>query len=102
MSNNMQLAHKLVAKTAKEMAAEFYDTAARNNKFYKQWPHERIFVVHNWRYFVKLARACLTHLLTKPEYTEEQKELIFEALIMDRSLPQGGASVAAVPSAVIH
>ncbi len=99
----MQLAHKKVAEIAKACAAADYDRLANSsNAFYKRWPHERVFVGHNWRYYVKIARACMIHLLTKENISEEDKEKIFEALMLDRSLPQGGASVAAVPGAIIH
>jgi hypothetical protein len=97
-----QLVHKKIAEVAKAIAAAEYDRLAYDNRFYKKYPTERGFVGKNWRYYIKIARMCMTHLLSKPDFPEAEKEKIFEALMLDRSLPQGGASVAAVPSAIIH
>jgi len=98
-----QLVHKKIAEVAKAMAYADYDRlASSNNAFYKKYPTDRGFVGKNWRYYIKIARVCMTHLLSKPDFPEAEKEKIFEALMLDRSLPSGGASVAAVPSAIIH
>lgn len=96
------LAHKLVAKVAKECCSADYDRLARDNRFFKHWPSERCFVGHNWRFYIKTARACLTKLLANPNFPEDKKEEIFEALMLDRSIPRGGSSVPAIPGLIMH
>lgn len=98
----MQLAHNMVAHVAKECAAAYYEDAARDNVFFKYFPKQKQFVNRCWKHFVKPARVALAKILANPTHPESYKQPIYEALLMDRTLPQGGASVAAVPSAITH
>ena len=89
--------HKLIAKTAKEMAACAYEEWAHDDLFYKLWPNQKLFVAKNWKDFVRIARASLAQMLSG-NYPEIMKEEILDALIKDRSLPQGGDTTVTVPT----
>lgn len=83
--------HKLVKKTAQEMAGAFYEWQAtsgkRANDFYKNYPDIHAFVRCDWRNFVRVAKEVLTSMLTDPTVTEIEKTDIYEALINDSTLP---------------
>lgn len=69
--------HKLVADTAKAMAATFYDEAAHDNDFYRVWPSEKMFVRRRWHSFIQPARDALVTMLSpdfKCSYNEEQNQ----------------------------
>ncbi len=88
--------HKLVEKTAKDMAWEAYEARATDNVFYKQFPNQRKYVAHNWKHFIRFARETLVRMLGMPQYSEHLKEEIFEALMLEQTIPQGDA-VQSVP-----
>jgi len=52
-----KMAHELVAKTAKEMAAIFYDELAKDNDFYKFYPKQAMFIKREWHRFIDAARS---------------------------------------------
>jgi len=95
--------HKLVSKTAQQIAAEFYQEAARDNAFYKMWPNERQFVNKRWGNFIRPAREALTRMLTMSQYSEDIKVEIYQALLLDRALPpKGDTSIQTPTQSMVH
>lgn len=82
-----RFAHTLVAETAKEMAACFYDEAAMDDMFYKFYPQQKKFIKREWHRFVEAARLSLSKMLGMATTPDWQKEQIFEALIKHASMP---------------
>ncbi len=89
-----KIAHKLVAKTAYEIAQSVYEVlASSSNKFYKAYPTESSFVDANWSKFIGDARRSLTQmLLPEPnsdpkrptfKFSEHIRNEIFEALCLE-------------------
>lgn len=87
MSTNKKFAHELIAATAKEFAAAWYEEAAHDNEFYKFYPKQKVFIKHEWKRFVDAARKQLALMLGDSAVPEWQKEQIFDALIKHASLP---------------
>ena len=87
MSIAKKFAHELVAETAKEMAACWYEEAAHDNEFYHFYPKQKIFINREWKRFIEAAKATLAQMLGNPATPEYQKEQIADALIKHASLP---------------
>ena len=86
-------AHKLVAKTAMEMAQEVYEkSAGRSNEFYEKYPDREAYVTSCWALYLDAARATLAQLLTT-NMEESLKEQIYDALIKDATLRRGREGV---------
>lgn len=94
--------HKIIAKTAQEIAACAYQDMAKDNNFYKLWPKEREFVNKQWPTFIRAARASLAQMLGMDKYSESVKEKIFEALTLDRALPLGDTAVLPQTTTMVH
>jgi hypothetical protein len=78
-----KIGHKLVIKTAREMAHEVYEKcASMDNEWYKQWPSRETYVEKSLMYFVPQARATLTDLMMQTK-DERLKEEIYQALCDD-------------------
>lgn len=90
-----QLAHKLIKATCEEFAGANYEKFASNDSFYKKWPSQKDFIAAEWGRFIPAVRECLAKMLGRPcpkhmtdaQWAEAQEE-IFEALMLDRSLPR--------------
>ncbi len=87
MSTHQKLAHTLVAETAKEMAACWYEEAAHDNEFYAFYPKQKMFINREWKRFITASKQQLSLMLGDPMVPEWQKEQIFEALVKHASLP---------------
>lgn len=87
MTKKAKFAHELLAATAKEFAACFYEEAAKDNEFYKFYPQQKKFVKREWHRFVETARIQLSKMLGMAHISEFQKEQIFDALVKHASLP---------------
>lgn len=86
-------AHKLVAKTAQEMAQEVYEkNASRSNEFYAEYPDREDYVKKCWPLYLDAARATLAQLLTS-SLDENLKIQIHDALIKDATLRRGREGV---------
>lgn len=86
-------AHKLVAKTAQEMAQEVYEkNAGRSNEFYEKYPDLEAYVKECWPLYLEAARTTLAQLLST-NMDENLKEEIYEALIRDATLRRGREGV---------
>lgn len=84
-----KIAHKLVAKTAREIACEVYEVLASNNRFYQLYPTSNSFVSRCWPEFIGDARRALTSMLIpdpetgKFKFSEHIRNEIAEALILE-------------------
>lgn len=88
-------AHMLVARLAREAAAELYETLMGDNLIRAEWKRQnpeanepqllRRFVARNWGRCIPFARATMAQMLTGP-LPEHLKAEIHDALIKDRSL----------------
>lgn len=84
--------HKLVRKTAKELAGAFFDNmdvfhdgrVERTTAFRAQCPDQHAFIEMYWTDFVVIARKTLAHILTQPGTTQIQKDAIYDALLNER------------------
>lgn len=82
----MSAAHKLIAETAKEMAAAMYEELAKANAdWYRKHPSQKQFVRKHWPNYMESARHTLARLLTTG-IAESLKEQISDALIKDNTL----------------
>lgn len=80
-------AHKIVAKTAKEFAGQFYEIAAsQSNEFRKAYPSLKAFQTMQWHLFIEAARAGLELMLQSPDVPEGNKVQIRDALVKDQIL----------------
>jgi hypothetical protein len=95
-------AHKLIAKTAQEIAAAAYQDMAMDDDFYKMWPKEKVFVNKMWPTFVRVARETLANMLSMDTYDEKVKEEIAQALMLDRALPAGDTAVLPQTLSMVH
>lgn len=84
-----KIAHKLIAKTANEIACEVYEALATSNSFHQAYPTMHSFTSKHWSYFLGDARRALTSML-RPDpvtgefkYSEHMRNEIFEALCLE-------------------
>jgi hypothetical protein len=82
-----KFAHELIAETAKEMAATWYEDAAHDDDFYAFYPSQKKFIKREWGRFIDMARQTLAGMLGRTDVEEWQKEQIFDALIKHASMP---------------
>src|SRR5215469_6538263 len=88
--------HKLVAKVAREIAGNLYETLMASDQLWTEWQRqnpeasrkelERRFIGRNWGRCIEAARTCLALSLRSPNLDEHAKEEISEALILDATL----------------
>lgn len=88
-----KIAHKLVAKTAHEIACEVYEVLVVNDRFFKIYPTLNSFVNKCWSEFIGDARKVLTQMLlperdSNPKnptfkYSQHIRDEIFEALCLE-------------------
>lgn len=77
--------HNLIAKTAREIAREAYESLAHDNTFHAEWPNREGFVQRNWQMFVDQARKALIRIISG-DYPDAMKQPIYEALLIDGSM----------------
>lgn len=77
------MVHRLIADTAKGMAAEHYEVLARDNRFYKAYPKVGRFVRQKWQLYIHVARQTLVGMLGNPNTPDDQKAAIYEAVMKD-------------------
>ena len=82
-----QVVHQRIRETAIAFAATVYDGAARNNEWYKLNKDFGVWLNNNWAKFIPHARQILAEMLQMSDILDLEKELIFDALLHDRSLP---------------
>lgn len=87
--NQKSFAHKMVAELQVEMAQTLYEELAKSNQFYKDWPASKR---NQW---VKAcaptlrdhARSTLAEMLGHHDLTPQEKEDIYQALLLDATIP---------------
>lgn len=86
----MTTTHKLIAKTAKEMAGAFYEIrASRDNTWYAQFRSQKRFIAAEWPAFLPAARDALVTMLTLDDVSEHVKMHIYHALQHERGIENG-------------
>lgn len=91
------MVHKMVADVAKGVAREHWEMLAFQNEFYKSWPDPDSFVRAHWQKHISVARAILTGMLGNPQYDEDKKALIFDALLKDGTVAPKAMATPASP-----
>lgn len=81
-----QYAHKLVAKTCKELAEHAYEHMASRNEFYALFPNQKKWMQAHWHMFRDEGRKVLANYMASPTCPEHLKEVIAQALIDDNQL----------------
>ena len=97
--------HWLIGKVALEMALAFYEEVASDNMFRRCHPDQKAFARAYRHNFIHPARRALAMQLRDPAIPIEQKEIIREALILDRGIPggvRGGPPTGGVRQALIQ
>lgn len=79
---NSRHAHWRVRKISIEMASEYYEHLAKNDKFYRANPSQHDWALRAWGHFTDIARATLATML-KGDYPSQLKAEIYEALVQD-------------------
>ncbi len=82
-------AHKMVADLAVQMVQAAYEDIASDNDCYAMMPPRSEFVKQWAPRFVDAARQQLAAMLSNRMVSDSEKEQIFEALYLDRTLPRG-------------
>jgi hypothetical protein len=88
-------AHKYVAHLARELAETQWEELCRDNAFYhrnKAPENKAAFLAMFIPDYRKVARSILAQMLARNDVSEADKEEIWEALTLDRTLPKGGTS----------
>lgn len=87
MSNNT---HALIKEQAKALAGEFYEIrAARDDKWYRRFGSQNLFIAREWGAFVPVARQVMSQLLASNTLSPADKEKIYEALVHERYMDNG-------------
>jgi hypothetical protein len=86
------MCHQLIADVAKGIAGKMYDKFAGDDEFYKLFPKESLYIAKEYGRYVPEARAVLAKMLGLSTTSNEDKEKIFDALMLDRGLPVGRIS----------
>lgn len=91
--------HKMVAETAKAMAAELYEILMYDNQMradaiagapdMTDAQRQTAFVARNWGTLIDQARANLAGMLASPAYDQSTKDAIYDALRLDNTLRYG-------------
>lgn len=84
-------AHKMVADLCEKMAQEVYEECAtRYNNWYAMNPNRRAFVQECAPTLRQQARTILAGMLGDPKVSDKEKARIYDALILDKTIPQTG------------
>lgn len=99
--------HRLVAFEAMALAHVLFDRLMRDDRLYAAWKAqnegatlpqlEELFVARTWPSCIEVARATLAAMLATP-LDPEAKELIYEALVLDKGLVRGRQKGPPAPS----
>ena len=84
---DQRLVHKLVKKTAQELAGAFYENAAHSNGFFRAWPSQKQFILSEWPKFVETTKKVFAQMLGGNTISEAEKAEIYEAMLADSTLP---------------
>lgn len=81
--------HREIARSARRLAAEFYDIGASDNLLYKLHPNAAKFVDGYWSHFIQPATNALRKRLDDPTTPIAIKVQIAEVLALDATVPKG-------------
>jgi hypothetical protein len=87
----MQYCHKRIKEIAREIAAEWYESAAHDNVFFKYYPAITGFVAKEWPRFIPHARSVIKQMavnLGRSDYPQAMKDEILEIYFQDHSLQE--------------
>jgi hypothetical protein len=91
-------AHRLIAEVATAMAQEVYEELCSGSNALYKVHGDRDDAVRQWApMLVKAAKVQLGQMLNNPTVSDYEKEQIYEALVLDATLPKGGLSVTPKP-----
>ena len=83
--------HKLIANLCEEMANEVYEVcASKYDNWYAQNPDRKAFVRQCAPTLKEHARRTLGEMLARNDVPEAEKERIYDALVLDRTIPSTG------------
>lgn len=99
------LAHNTVANAAREWAGAWYEENAKDNALYHHvmkplFANQADFIAKCWGQFVPVARAALAKSLNDPNIPQHVKDDVYDALLMDKTLPRPGHPVAPLLNAL--
>jgi hypothetical protein len=83
-------AHKLVAHVAEEMAQEVFEELSKDNRWHAINKDRAAFVRTCAPTLRQEARGILAGMLERHDVSEHDKREIFEALMLDKQIPQSG------------
>ena len=83
-------AHKTVAHVAEELAQSVYERLALNDAWYADNRDRRAFVKRCAPTLRAEARKILAEMLQRDDVSEHEKAEIYDALLLDRTLPDNG------------
>ncbi len=72
----------MIIRDAKELAGQFHDMQ-RSKKFRRLWPRWQDYVEEKWPHFVDAVRRTYSELLGKAHVKQEDKDLMYEALLTE-------------------
>lgn len=78
--------HKLIYATSVEIAGAAYNELALDNAWYARHRSQVVWVRKHWKNFIVAARETLGGMLGG-NYPESTKQEIYDALVLDSSLP---------------
>ena len=82
-------AHRMIADLCVEMANEVYETCATlYNNWHKLNPSRKRFVKECAPTLIEDARRTLAEMLGRHDVSDADKEKIYEALMLDMTIPQ--------------
>ncbi len=83
-------AHRMIAELCHQMAQSVYEDLASSNIWYKANPDRGAFVRDCAPTLRQHAREILSGMLERNDISTYEKDKIFEALMLDKVLPQSG------------
>lgn len=86
MAKNLMVAHNLIAKICMGMANDIYEQNAKHNLWYKLNP-DRIEFIMQCAPTLRIDARRVAAEMIRMAPTLEQKEAIFEAIMLDATIP---------------
>lgn len=96
------MVHHLIADVAKGCAAEQWETLSKQNAFHRAWPKVEPFVANQWREYIHVARQILTGMLGDPKKTDAEKQVIYDALLLDGAVNPKAMAEPAKPAVTFN
>lgn len=101
--NERNYAHEMVANVAREMAQEVFEVWARNNVWYAENKDHRSEIVGYIAETLRpAARNTLATMLGRDDVPESQKAQIYEAIQLDKLLPDQHGEFHVAPPTMLN